>query len=325
MSQSQLFINSNSNVHNLNKINDGYWEPHSSSIDFCETNYLHTNLIVEVHNVWSSILGLSLFGIVGIIYGNPTKETRTFIYYFILFIIGIGSACLHGTLHWYYQSSDELPMLWLVLCGVYAVIEVDSPAGQPKYPNLALYLIGVSCLNTAIYYRFQHLFIVFFINFNMIVYAMVYKHLQIAWRIYKRVKEEERLKEEEATTKGNSSNNWRTRNDKIALRFYIWHAIVYTLIASPLWVLDQFHCEYLLPIYNNKLPGVLQGCTLHVLWHVFAGLGAYYFGQFLCTVRATTLGISCDTRRVLLGVLPVVVVVDDDKSIAASSGNEKKD
>ena len=324
MSQSQ-FINNNSNVHNLNKINDGYWEPHSSSIDFCETNYLHTNLIVEIHNVWSSILGLSLFGIVGIIYGNPTNETRTFIYYFILFIIGIGSACLHGTLHWYYQSSDELPMLWLVLCGVYAVIEVDSPAGQPKYPNLALYLIGVSCLNTAIYYRFQHLFIVFFINFNMIVYAMVYKHLQIAWRIYKRVKEEERLKEEEATTKGNSNNNWRTRNDKIALRFYIWHAIVYTLIASPLWVLDQFHCEYLLPIYNNKLPGVLQGCTLHVLWHVFAGLGAYYFGQFLCTVRATTLGISCDTRRVLLGVLPVVVVVDDDKSIAASSGNEKKD
>ena len=322
MSESQ-FINNNSNVHNLIKI-DGYWEPHSSSIDFCETNYLHTNLIVEVHNVWSSILGLSLFGIVGIIYGNPTKETRTFIYYFILFIIGIGSACLHGTLHWYYQSSDELPMLWLVLCGVYAVIEVDSPAGQPKYPNLALYLIGVSCLNTAIYYRFQHLFIVFFINFNMIVYAMVYKHLQIAWRIYKRVKEEERLKEEEATTKG-SNNNWRTRNDKIALRFYVWHAIVYTLIASPLWVLDQFHCEYLLPIYNNKLPGVLQGCTLHVLWHVFAGLGAYYFGQFLCTVRATTLGISCDTRRVLLGVLPVVVVVDDDKSIAASSGNEKKD
>ena len=324
MSQSQ-FINNNSNVHILNKINDGYWEPHSSSIDFCETNYLHTNLIVEIHNVWSSILGLSLFGIVGIIYGNPTNERRTFIYYFILFKIDIGSACLHGTLHWYYQSSDELPMLWLVLCGVYAVIEVDSPAGQPKYPNLALYLIGVSCLNTAIYYRFQHLFIVFFINFNMIVYAMVYKHLQIAWRIYKRVKEEERLKEEEATTKGNSSNNWRTRNDKIALKFYIWHAIVYTLIASPLWVLDQFHCEYLLPIYNNKLPGVLQGCTLHVLWHVFAGLGAYYFGQFLCTVRATTLGISCDTRRVLLGVLPVVVVVDDDKSIAASSGNEKKD
>ena len=324
MSQSQ-FINNNSNVHILNKINDGYWEPHSSSIDFCETNYLHRNLIVEIHNVWSSILGLSLFGIVGIIYGNPTNETRTFIYYFILFIIGIGSACLHGTLHWYYQSSDELPMLWLVLCGVYAVIEVDSPAGQPKYPNLALYLTGISCLNTAIYYRFQHLFIVFFINFNMIVYAMVYKHLQIAWRIYKRVKEEERLKEEEATTKGNSSNNWRTRNDKIALRFYIWHAIVYTLIASPLWVLDQFHCEYLLPIYNNKLPGVLQGCTLHVLWHVFAGLGAYYFGQFLCTVRATTLGISCDTRRVLLGVLPVVVVVDDDKNIATSSGNEKKD
>ena len=167
MSQSQ-FIN-----------NDGYWEPHSSSIDFCETNYLHTNLIVEVHNVWSSILGLSLFGIIGIIYGNPTNETRTFIYYFILFIIGIGSACLHGTLHWYYQSSDELPMIWLVICALYAVIEVDSPAGQPKYPNLSLYLIGMSCLNTAIYYRFQHLFIVFFINFNMIVYSMVYKHVQI--------------------------------------------------------------------------------------------------------------------------------------------------
>ena len=40
------------------------------------------------------------------LFGNPTKEMRYTLGYFILFIIGVGSAGLHGTLHWVFQSSD---------------------------------------------------------------------------------------------------------------------------------------------------------------------------------------------------------------------------
>lgn len=281
-----FFINNS----NYNTSSSGYWEPHTASIDFCESNYLLSDLVVEPHNVWSSFIGLSLFGIVGIIYGNPTRERRTFLIYFTLLVIGLGSACLHATLHWCFQSSDELPMIYLIIGALYAVIEVDSPKNSPKYPHLATYLILLCCANTAIYYTFQHLFVIFFLTFATLTVMVFYFHVQIAWRLYYH----------ENNTDGN-----KNKNRNIALRFYLWHHISYSFIAFPIWVLDQFHCEYLIPIYNN-LPFPLRGMTFHVVWHICAGMGAHFFIQFLCACRADALGMVCDTRFVL-GVIPVVI------------------
>mmetsp|Transcript_29582 Transcript_29582/g.62745 ORF Transcript_29582/g.62745 Transcript_29582/m.62745 type:complete len:307 (-) Transcript_29582:137-1057(-) len=269
----------------------GYWEPHTSSIDFCESNYLLSNLVVEPHNVWSSLFGLSLFGIVGILYGNPTREWRTTVVYTILLVIGLGSACLHASLHWCFQSSDELPMIYLIIGFLYSVLEVDSPKDSPKYPHLAKYLILLSCINTAIYYTFQHLYIVFLVTFNAMTVMLLSTHVQIARRLYHESRDEKR----------------KTNNSAIALRFYIWHIIILVFVATPIWALDQFHCDILLPIYNN-LPFLLRGMTLHVVWHIGAGMATHCFVQFLCACRASTLGMVCDTRC-LLGVLPVVIAL----------------
>jgi hypothetical protein len=71
-----------------------------------EENYLHSDAIVELHNCWSSLAGISLFGFIGMTYGNATTEIRYFLAYLTLFLIGVGSAGLHGTMHWVFQSSD---------------------------------------------------------------------------------------------------------------------------------------------------------------------------------------------------------------------------
>ena len=104
-----------------------YWEPHSSSVDFCETNYLHFDHVVEWHNSWSSLLGISFFGLIGIIYNNPTNEVRNVLAYLILLLIGVGSVGLHSTLHWMFQSSDELPMLYICNALNFMFIEYDAP------------------------------------------------------------------------------------------------------------------------------------------------------------------------------------------------------
>ncbi|KAL7544628.1 hypothetical protein ACHAWF_008004 [Thalassiosira exigua] len=271
----------------------GYWEPHTSSIDFCESNYLLTDLIVEPHNVLSSLLGLSLFGVAGMLYGNPTNERRTFMIYFTLSVIGLGSACLHASLHWCFQSFDELPMIYLVVCALYCILEVDSPKNAPKYPNLATYLILLSCINTAIYYTFQHLYIIFLLTFEGLGVIALCLSARILWRLYTENKLDEK--------RGKAPNG----NNVIALRFYALHLVVYILIASPVWVLDQLHCRYFLPVYNG-LPFPLRGMTLHVVWHACAGAGCHFFVQSLCACRASALGMECDTRCVL-GVLPVVI------------------
>lgn len=296
---SDYFINESGLTKDPSKHN--YWEPHTASIDFCESNYLLSSHVVEPHNVWSSLLGLSLFGILGIVYGNPTKEWRTNIAYTVLVGIGLGSAALHATLHWAFQSADELPMIYLVICAAYLCLEVDAPRMKPNYPRLPAYLMLLTCINTLIYYTFQHLYAFFLATFVSMLLLLIYLHVKIAWKLISRNKN------------GLQSKN-NSKNDKIALRFYLWHYITFVGLASPIWVLDQFYCQHLLPFYNDSalLPWPLQGMTLHVVWHICAGMGAHCLMQFLCACRATTLGIRCDSTLVM-GFLPVVVAVDDNR------------
>ena len=293
--QSGYFINQ---IHDGGRSSAGYWGPPTSSIDFCESNYLLSDIIAEPHNVWSSVFGLSLVGVLGIIYGNPTREWRFVLVYLILLAIGIGSACLHATLHWCFQSSDELPMIYLLIAGFYLVLEVDSPRGTMKYPKMPTYLILLSGVNTAVYFVFQQLYIMFLATFAGLLIALVYFHIQIALRLC----QDDRHKRGKVNT-----------NNRLALWFYKWHYISFVGIALPLWIIDQFHCGYLLPLYNN-LPIPFRGMTLHVFWHICAGIGTHFFVQFLCACRASALGMVCGMRYALR-VFPTVVIATETAKV----------
>eukprot|EP00536_Pseudo-nitzschia_multiseries_P010802 jgi/Psemu1/204148/e_gw1.342.40.1 len=144
MQSRDYFINSSSGGQTTT---GGYWEPHSSSIDFCETNYLLSPHVVEPHNVLSSLWGLSLLGVIGMCRGNPTGELRFKVAYGVLGVIGMGSAALHGTLHWVFQSSDELPMIYLVIAGLYCCLENDTK--RVAYPWLPHTLMWCDALRPA--------------------------------------------------------------------------------------------------------------------------------------------------------------------------------
>ena len=77
--------------------NTSYWEPHTASIDFCEENYLATNYIVEIHNVWSSFL-ICGCGMMGYLQTTPILPLRRFqLYWLLLIITGLGSSLLHAS------------------------------------------------------------------------------------------------------------------------------------------------------------------------------------------------------------------------------------
>ena len=289
MQSESYFINSSSRARN-----GGYWEPHTSSIDFCETNYLLSPYIVEPHNSLSSIWGLTLLGLIGIYWGNPTGELRFKIAYGVLIVIGIGSAGLHGTLHWIFQSSDELPMIYLVLAGLYCCLENDTALPDKlKYPWLPHMFVLLGIINTLVYFRFQEIYIVFLLTFVSMTTATFFLHIKIA------------LKQRTiARSSIGTVTDVQRNNARLALRFYAWHYLVYLGIASPVWFLDQLWCEKLSPLYDS-LPFFLRGFTLHVLWHVTAGLGAHTILQFSVACRMTVRGIPCRIRWIL-GAIPVV-------------------
>eukprot|EP00557_Chaetoceros_sp_GSL56_P001032 CAMPEP_0176502522 /NCGR_PEP_ID=MMETSP0200_2-20121128/14800_1 /TAXON_ID=947934 /ORGANISM="Chaetoceros sp., Strain GSL56" /LENGTH=267 /DNA_ID=CAMNT_0017901603 /DNA_START=133 /DNA_END=936 /DNA_ORIENTATION=+ len=259
---------------------DGYWLPHTSSIDFCETNYAHLNSIVELHNTWSSLAGISFFGLIGFWKGNPTREIRYSLAYVILFLIGVGSAGLHGTLHWIFQSSDELPMIYLVTVMNFMAVEFDSPQGKPKYPKLPSILFILLLINTLIYYTFQHLYLVFVTTYT----AITFYHFYLIYNLIHKAK----------------------GGGPLSQKLSRWSLISY-IGSFLLWLVDMFHCEL-----SSRLFGT-AGMTFHVVWHFGAGLGAYLGMVALENCRCVALGIPCRLNYVYC-LIPVLELVHDEPS-----------
>lgn len=261
---------------------EGYWEPHTSSIDFCETNYLHTSHIVEVHNTWSSIVGIALFGVLGLLYGNPTKELRFALAYGTLIVIGVGSAFLHGTLHWVFQSSDELPMVFLSIILIYIRLELETSSPSLKYPNLPFYLVLISIVNTLVYYGFQDFYWVFLVTFSSSLGSYVF---MIGSMFYK--------------------GHEMTKN--VITRKIVFLAMIsFHIIATPIWVIDMLYCDWvLLNIAKNMF-----GMTPHILWHFIAGYGGYCTIVYLESFRMQALQKSFSAKY-LLGLIPLIVPISD--------------
>jgi dihydroceramidase len=90
----------------------GYWGVVDSSIDWCEANYAITFYVAEFYNTISSI-PMSILSIFGILLTRKyaTTELRYIFVFLCIVSVGIGSAAFHGTLRFYAQLFDELPMV----------------------------------------------------------------------------------------------------------------------------------------------------------------------------------------------------------------------
>lgn len=251
---------------------NGYWEPHSSSVDFCEPNYLLTKYVAEPHNSWSSF-AMIILAIIGLLYGNPTKEIRFIVMYIVLGLVGIGSVALHATLHWLPQSSDEIPMLW----EVQAFLEMKSDKGKPWNSYLPIIFMITITIQTAIYYRFQEIYPAFLISYLGSTTAVL------------------------LMTKGILTEDINKDDMKLRWKVFTWGFIVFILLAGPVWLVDMNLCHLLLPYYTSPYVG---GFTLHVFWHAFAAYGCYLFIVFYTIVRTQTLKQHASLEWVF-GLVPV--------------------
>lgn len=265
-----------------------YWEPHTSSIDFCESNYMHYPGIVEFHNTWSSFFGICWLGWIGMMYNNPTKETRFTVAYAIIILVGLGSTGLHGSLHWIFQSSDELPMILFSNVLNYIFLEYDSPIGKPHYPMLP-YAVGALCVfNTIFYYRFQHMFAIFFCTYA----SGVAMHVFMGYKI---------------VVKGRD----RRGHDAIAL-----HKAAFGTYFGGLfvWILDMHYCDAILQV-TDSLPesfGLLRGITPHVIWHFAAAFGTYFTVACVTACRMEELKMPYRLEY-FGGIVPIVALASDQK------------
>jgi dihydroceramidase len=247
------------------KEQEGYWLPHTSSIDFCEPNYIISPYVAEFHNSWSSAL-IAVMGLIGIVYGNPLKEWSVTIMFLILTVVGVGSIGLHSTLHWFPQSSDEIPMLWLILSSLYILIISQYPSLENS--NLCYLFLLVGAVQTYLYYCYRSIYGVFLVS--IIVYCTVLD----LWIFY--------------------LNLTRYYHDSICFSLGKGALASFLLCGFSVWLVDMNYCDPLLPYYLR-----VWGLSFHVMWHIFAGYGAYLLGIYLIYVRLKQLKLKNRMKWIL--------------------------
>jgi len=256
---------------------EGYWTPHSSSVDFCEPNYLITPYIAEFHNSWSSAL-ITVLSIIALCYGNPTGELRFTIMFLILGVVGIGSVDLHTTLHWLPQSSDELPMLWVSLSMLYALCVMREPKKSTRVPMYGTIFLIIAIVESVIYYSFRQIYAVFIVS---IITSSI---IVVTWMTRLTFFDKD------------------VQYSKIRQILYYVAAFVFSL-GFALWLVDMNLCTFLTPFYER-----MGGFTLHVFWHAFSCLGTYIAFLHLISVRLQFLELEPQIGFAL-GFVPIIKVI----------------
>ncbi|KAH3681437.1 hypothetical protein WICPIJ_007594 [Wickerhamomyces pijperi] len=240
----------------------GYWDKVTSTIDWCEENYVVTPYIAEAINTISNsvFILLALFAIVSS-YRNKL-EIRFQLISFGFMLVGIGSWLFHMTLKYEYQLLDELPMIYATCIPFWSVFS----EGAVDYSTvIALGVAFGANLLTAIYLYFKDPTI------HQVAYALLNLFIIL---------------------KANSLVDAHVQNarDKSLLRWTMFKGVGTFLLGYFLWNCDVHLCN--LWIHIRRTVGMPYGFffELHAWWHVFTGLGVYYYMIYLQYLRIFLIG-----------------------------------
>lgn len=134
-----------------------YWEPITSTIDWCEGNCVYSQYVAELYNSLSSffILFVSVVGYVNAV--QQGLERRFRIMFFSQAIVAIGSVLFHATLSNSAQFLDEAPMILNGFMYLYAVVELEHLERKYHFLPTAITLSTI-VVSLSIYYQFAPLF-----------------------------------------------------------------------------------------------------------------------------------------------------------------------
>jgi dihydroceramidase len=237
----------------LIKIMPPYWNI-TSSIDWCEENYVYSNYIAEFWNTISSTSMIFIgknsqfcFNFLGILlmFKQTKINSKTRPTSMLMIFIGIGSVLFHMTLSRYSQALDEVPMIWVALHLIYlATNELFKNDSSNtlwfwyrfcKSDVFILYGIFTSICITFTTGDLQ--FTLFHVNNTIISILVVLCFYVLSTR-------------KDLNEYHNTYTTFKT-------------GLLLFGVALCCWSFDLFFCDY------------LDYIQLHAFWHVFSSLGFY--------------------------------------------------
>ncbi|KAG0047981.1 Alkaline ceramidase 3 [Gryganskiella cystojenkinii] len=290
----------------------GYWGPATSSIDWCEDNYVISYYIAEFFNSLSSfamiILGEAACYNVGLLEAAmaksyPTKTTNLFRYklaFRTITVVGIGSILFHGTLLHHMQMLDEVPMLYSVIVLFFCLIESRFGPQPAWFPYLlTLHGVVVTCLVAFTEGNIQ------FYSFHGSFGSLEITTLYLIYQVYRA----------------------RKRDYKDVKRVFETGIAMYA-IAVAVWATDLSFCETpLVPSWpwssveggqkeghgtHDSDPWIVKHLYFHAWWHILVSLGLYMLSTVIMLDGLIVQGWQPKIEWRGGGLLPIATIVGSD-------------
>jgi dihydroceramidase len=250
----------------------GYWGSVTSTIDWCEANYVRSSYVCEWFNTLSS-LAMVLAGALGVWLHRGVLERRFHAAFVAVTVVGLGSIAFHATLRRELQMMDELPMLYSALIMVFILIEnLSTPRFGRWFPALLVaHGMLVTYLSSATQGALQ--FYLFHLSFgSMEVFALA----------------------------GVCRIRWGSKSPVVRRLFALGMGSYAIAVAA--WFADLKLCD----VFGVKLPSLgIPNPELHAVWHVLVSCGLYLLTLVVAFDRLERLNRKPQLRR-RLGFVPRV-------------------
>ncbi|KAL2828919.1 ceramidase [Aspergillus cavernicola] len=262
---------------------DGYWDPVTSTLNWCEEDYYATIYSAEIVNTLTNLLFM-LLGVKGILSCRRNGHDTIFqVAYYGYLLVGTGSFLFHSTLKYPMQLVDELSMIYTTCLMCYASF---------SYSRSTTYriLLGVSLTSLAIFITLYYHYLqnpVFHQNAYALLTAIVLirsmytmeVRLRPSWRLS--TEENRRARERQGLPVISKERQHYENVRDLKILKTMWHMVGYGLAVFlggfAIWNVDNYFCSTI-RVWRREI-GLPWGILLegHGWWHLMTGTGAYHY------------------------------------------------
>ncbi|KAJ9616166.1 alkaline ceramidase ydc1 [Knufia peltigerae] len=300
----------------------GYWDPVTSTLQWCEEDYYATYYSAEIINTLTNLMFIYLAykGVKSC--RNQGHDTVFEVAYFGYFLVGFGSFMFHTTLKYPWQLVDELNMIYTTCLMAYASLSYSRPATHQV--ALGLFLLAFCAAITLYYHYLQdpvfHQTVYAFLTLFIVLRSLYSMEFSLRPSL-RQTEERHRL---ERVRKGlpvmtKEEQDYENKRDMEILRtmwFFVVFGVSIFLAGFGIWNLDNQYCSTLRK-WRREL-GMPWGFFLegHGWWHLMTGIGAYFYILWAIHLRHVLNGDQEHFRLVWdrFFQLPEVVRISDPPS-----------
>lgn len=235
----------------------GYWGTPTSTLDWCEENYVVSFYIAEFWNTVSNLIMIlpPIYGALQTL--RSGLELRYVCSFLGLAAVGIGSWCFHMTLKYEMQLLDELPMIYSCCVFVYCLYECFKQENTINVMTICLLML-FSISVSLVYLQWKEP-VFHQVMYGALVACLVIRAVFIVTWVYP----------------------W--------LRPLCYTSLGVFLLGFVLWNIDNLLCSSLRASRQALPVGVGVVTQFHAWWHLLTGFGSYLHILLSLQIRSTYL------------------------------------